>query len=305
MNIKELRKRAMKKAKEKTREALFRKDKLVIEAIEAVDDLDAVSNLLGERVKSWYSYHFPELDKLVKNMETYLAIVKDLKNRKYMQIARLAAHTGKAEKVAMLAKESVGADIPDSDLDQVAKLAGLAIDAKKMRNELMDYVSKTCKELCPNMVYLVGDNLAARLISHAGGLDKLAEMPASTIQILGAEKALFAHLKKKTKPPKHGIIFLYPAVKKAPKRLRGRIARALAAKIAIAARTDYFSGGKDFIGDKLKREVEERTKEVLGAGRRELTKPSKKTSKSRPSKPKPSKSKRHGRKNSKSKKRRV
>ncbi len=265
MNIKKLREKAMKRAKEKTRKALFRRDKLIVEAIEAVDDLDAVTNLMGERVKSWYSYHFPELDKLVKNLETYLAIVKDIKNRKYMEIAKLASHTGKAEKVAMLAKESVGADIPDRDLDQIAKLAELAIHTKTLRNELMDYVSRTCKEICPNLAYLVGENLAARLISHAGGLDKLAEMPASTIQVLGAEKALFAHLRKKTKPPKHGIIFLHPAIKKAPKKLRGKIARALAAKIAIAARTDYFSEGKDFVADKLKEELDRRINEITAS----------------------------------------
>ncbi len=263
VDIKELRKKALETAKKRTKESLYRRDKLVIEAIEAIDELDSVTNLISERVRSWYAYHFPELEKLVTNMETYLAIVKEIKSRKYMEIAKLASHTGKAEKVAEIAKQSIGADIPDKDLDQIAKLAKLAIDTKKTRNELMEYVEETCKEICPNLTYLVGANLAARLLSHAGGLEKLAEMPASTIQVLGAEKALFAHLRKKSKPPKHGVIFLYPAVKNAPKHLRGKVARALATKIAIAARLDYFSQGKDFQGDKLKKELEERIQEIM------------------------------------------
>ncbi len=263
VSIEELRKRAMEKSKKKIRESLYRRDKLVIEAIDAIDELDSVHNLLSERVRSWYAYHFPELEKLVSDVSTYLAIVNELKSRKYMEIAKLAAHTSKADKIAEIAKQSVGADIPDSDLDRIANLAKLAIEVKRTREELMDYVEETCKEICPNLVYLVGANLAARLLSHAGGLDRLAEMPASTIQVLGAEKALFSHLRKKTKPPKHGIIFLHPDVKNAPRHLRGKVARALATKIALAARVDYFSNGKDFKGEELKAEFGKRLAEIL------------------------------------------
>ncbi len=263
MDIKELRKKAIERAKKKVKESMYRPDKLVIEAIDAVDELDSVVNLISERVRSWYAYHFPELEKLVTNLETYLAIVNEIKSRKYMEIAKLAAHTGKAEKIAELAKQSIGADIPDEDLDQIAKLAKLGIDTKRTREELMDYIERTCQKICPNLAYLVGPNLAARLLSHAGGLDKLAEMPASTIQVLGAEKALFAHLRRKVRPPKHGIIFLHPLVKNAPRQLRGKVARALATKIAIAARVDYFSQGREFVGEKLKKELDERVNEIM------------------------------------------
>ncbi len=263
VDVKEMRKRALELAKKRTKQSLYKRDKLVVEAIEAVDELDSVANLLAERVKSWYAYHFPELERLVTNMETYLAIIKELKSRKYMEIAKLAVFTGRADKISNIAKQSIGADIPDKDLDQIAKLANMAIDVKKTREELIGYIEETTKEICPNLTYLVGPNLAARLISHAGSLEKLAELPASTIQVLGAEKALFAHLRKKSKPPKHGVIFLYPAVKNAPRHLRGKVARALATKISLAARIDYFSKGKDFQGEKLKKELDARIEEIM------------------------------------------
>ncbi len=262
-SIEELRRKAIEKAKARVREKMYRPDKLVIEAIDSVNELDSVVNLITERVKSWYAYHFPELEKIVVNLETYLAIVNEIKSRKYMEIAKLAAHTGKAEKIAKIAKQSVGADIPDEDLNQVANLAKLGIDTKRTREELMKYIERTCQKICPNLSYIVGPNLAARLLSHAGGLDKLAEMPASTIQVLGAEKALFAHLRKKTSPPKHGIIFLDPLIKGAPKHLRGKVARVLATKISIAARVDFFSNGKDWQGEILKKELDARVNQIM------------------------------------------
>ncbi len=262
VSIEELRRKAMEKSKRRVRESLYRKDKLIIEAIDAIDELDSVYNLIGERVKSWYAYHFPELEKLVTDMETYLAIINEIKSRKYLEVAKLAAYTSKPERIVEVAKQSVGADIPDTDLDRIAKLAELGVSIKKTREETMKYIESSCKEICPNLSYLIGANLAARLLSHAGGLDRLAEMPASTIQVLGAEKALFSHLRKKTKPPKHGVIFLSPSVKNAPKFLRGKVARALATKIAIAAKIDFFSNGKDFRGDELKSELDKRLEEI-------------------------------------------
>ncbi len=116
-------------------------------------------------------------------------------------------------------------------------------------------------EVAPNLKALVGGaKLAARLMSLAGGLKELAMMPASTIQVLGAEKALFRHLRTGAKPPKHGVIFQYPAINRSPWWQRGKIARALAGKLAIAARVDYFSG--EYIGEELKKELEQRIQEI-------------------------------------------
>ncbi len=115
-------------------------------------------------------------------------------------------------------------------------------------------------EIAPNIKELAGPLLGARLIAKAGGLKKMAELPASTIQVLGAEKALFRHLTKGTRPPKHGILFQHPWVRNAKRWQRGKIARSLAAKLAIAAKEDYFEGR--FIADKLKKELEERIEEI-------------------------------------------
>ncbi len=133
-------------------------------------------------------------------------------------------------------------------------------DLEKMRDEISKEIERRANSICPNISYLVGPIIAARLIASAGSLKRLAKLPASTIQVLGAEEAFFRHLKSGSKCPKHGIIFRVPMVRNSPKRLRGKIARTLAAKIAIAARVDYYKG--EFIGDKLKDDLLKRVEEV-------------------------------------------
>ena len=117
--------------------------------------------------------------------------------------------------------------------------------------------------MAPNTTHLLGGLLTAKLISHVKSVEKLATLPASTIQVLGAEKALFKHLRSKgrVKPPKHGYLFQHPKVSSAPKKLRGKIARTLAAKVALAAKVDAYGG--EFIGDKLRQAFEQRCEEVL------------------------------------------
>ena len=126
----------------------------------------------------------------------------------------------------------------------------------KTRDYIEEYLEELLLQIAPNITALAGSKLAARLIAKAGGIRKLAMFPASTIQLLGAEKALFLALKKKGKPPKHGIIFQHPFISQSPKAVRGKIARVLAGKLTIAARVDAFGG--EFIGDKLSGEVGEK-----------------------------------------------
>lgn len=116
------------------------------------------------------------------------------------------------------------------------------------------------REVAPNVTELVGPTLGARLLSLAGSLEELSKMPASTIQVLGAEKALFRALKSGSRPPKHGIIFQYPAIHVSPRWQRGKIARALAAKLAIASRIDAYSGR--FVGTQLVEQVNKRIEEI-------------------------------------------
>ncbi|MCC6011234.1 MAG: C/D box methylation guide ribonucleoprotein complex aNOP56 subunit, partial [Desulfurococcaceae archaeon] len=138
--------------------------------------------------------------------------------------------------------------------------AGIILDLYKLRSTLEDYIETVMKEVSPNITALVGAKLGARLLSLAGGLEKMAKLPASTIQVLGAEKALFRALRTGGKPPKHGVIFQHPAIHRSPRWQRGKIARALAAKLAIAAKVDFFTGR--FIGDKLTTELQQRIDEI-------------------------------------------
>ncbi len=135
-----------------------------------------------------------------------------------------------------------------------------------LRNVLSGSIEKRAREIAPNLSHLVGPIIASRLIHYAGGLKRLAMMPSSTIQVLGAEDAFFQHLKKGTPCPKHGIIFQVAEIRNSPRKLRGKIARALAGKIAIAARVDYYGG--EFIAERLKEEFKRRVEEIRNDSRR-------------------------------------
>lgn len=121
----------------------------------------------------------------------------------------------------------------------MGELARAILSLRESRQRMEEEVASAADSLAPNLSALAGPVLAARLISRAGSLKRLAEMPSSVIQVMGAEKALFKHLHGKAPSPKHGIIYRHPAILGTPKILRGRMARALAAKLAIAARLDY------------------------------------------------------------------
>ncbi|MDK2853666.1 MAG: nucleolar protein 56 [Thermococcaceae archaeon] len=239
------------------------RDKMIIQAIEALDDIDKVVNLLVSRLREWYSLHFPELDELLPKHPQYVSFVKNVGHRENITKEKLESLGLSEEKIAKIleAKEkTMGAWMDEKDLRVIQVLAREIDDLYKLRNEIEDYIERAMDDVAPNLKALVGAKLAARLISLAGGLKELAMMPASTIQVLGAEKALFRHLRSGAKPPKHGVIYQYPAINKSPWWQRGKIARALAGKLAIAARVDYFSG--EYIAEELKKEIEARIKEI-------------------------------------------
>ena len=154
----------------------------------------------------------------------------------------------------------MGAQLGEADLVVLQSFCELMLDLYKFRTKSEGYVEDVLKEIAPNMTAVVGSALSARLISIAGSLDHLAKMPASTLQVLGAEKALFRSLKTGARPPKHGVIFQHTAIHQAPRWQRGKIARALSGKLSIAARVDAFSG--DFIGQKLRDEVDKKVNEI-------------------------------------------
>ncbi len=257
-----LRKKILAQTKKKVEEAYTEKDRYIVQAIEALDDLDAAFNLFVARTREWYGLHFPEVNTLVKDHEKFLRLVVEIGAREEMDEETLADILGEnlAKRVARAARESMGTELAGADLDMIRDFAKRVLEIREMRKRLADYIKEQMEKIAPNITALAGPLLGARLIARAGGLKKLALLPASTIQVLGAEKALFRHLTKGTKPPKHGILFQHPWVRTAKWWQRGKIARSLAAKLAIAAREDFF-GGK-YIADKLLDELKERLKEI-------------------------------------------
>lgn len=250
-------------AKLRVKGAIEKRDLIVGQAIQTLDDLDKTINLLMSRVREWYGVHFPELDRLMEKQETYARLVVNLGNRDDFTPENLKKEdipSAKAEGIAKTAERSMGADVSEADLKQIQALCKSILGLYSLRQGLESYMDRTMEEVAPNIKTLVGSLLGARLIAISGGLGNLARRPASTIQVLGAEKALFRSLKTGTRPPKHGMIFQHTLLHEAKKWQRGKIARALAGKLAIAARTDAF--GHRNIGDVLKASLDKRIEEI-------------------------------------------
>ncbi len=249
--------------KMRVRKAGEKRDLMVAQGIQAIDETDKTVNLFMGRIREWYGLHFPELDRLVEKHETYARLVVDLGRRDSFTLENLEKEDlpkKKAEQIVKVAEKSMGADVEDDDLVSIQTLCRSALQLYDVRQKLEGYMDSTMDEVAPNMKALVGSLLGARLIAITGGLVNLAKMPASTVQVLGAEKALFRSLKTGTRPPKHGIIFQHAVIHDGKRWQRGKMARALAGKLAIAARSDAFSG--KYIGDELKAGFERRIKEI-------------------------------------------
>ncbi len=257
--VEESRKQLFERARMSVRKAYAKRDSLLIQTVNALNELNKATNLLFERLREWYSIYFPEL--YVAEPEKYCLLVEAI-DKENIDEAKLASivDVGKASQIASKSRSSMGIDFEAKDLRAVKLLAARICELKKLRAELEEYQANIARELCPNLCYLLEPALAARIVSQAGGLEKLAVLPASTIQVLGAEKALFKHLRQNARPPKHGVIFNHPAICNAPKKQRGKIARALATKIFIASKADAFT--KNFIAEKLKANFEKRLKDI-------------------------------------------
>ena len=243
--------------------AVEKRDLIITQAIQTIDDLDKTINLFMSRVREWYGMHFPELDRLLDKHETYARLVFKLGNKDNFIDERLEKEDvpkSKAEKITKSAETSMGADLSEIDITQIQTLCKNVLELYQLRQSLEGYLDTTMEDVTPNIKALAGSLLGARLIALAGGLTNLAKMPSSTIQVLGAEKALFRSLKTGTRPPKHGIIFQHTLLHEAKKWQRGKIARAMAGKLAIAARADAF--GSRYIGEELKADLEKRIEEI-------------------------------------------
>ena len=253
----------MEMAKLRVKGAVEKRDLIIAQAIQTLDDLDKAINLFMGRAREWYGIHFPELDRLLDKHETYARLVLNLGSKDSFTAEKLEKEEipkSKAEQIAKVAETSMGADLTETDMAQIQDLCKNVISLYQLRQTLENYLDKTMEEVAPNTKAIAGSLLGARLIALAGGLTNLARRPASTIQVLGAEKALFRSLKTGTRPPKHGIIFQHTYLHEAKKWHRGKIARALAGKLAIAARVDSFGGR--CMGEELKAGLEKRIEEI-------------------------------------------
>jgi len=254
---------SMELTKLRVKKAVEKRDLLIIQAIQTIDDLDKTANLFMGRIREWYGLHFPELNRLIDKHETYARIVSNLGARENFtpeNLEKQGLPESNVKKIVEAAQTSMGAELTQNDINEIQSLCKMALELYDRRQSLEKYVDSAMEEVAPNIRALVGSFLGARLIALTGGLNNLAKKPASTIQVLGAEKALFRALKTGTRPPKHGIIFQHAILRDAKKWQRGKIARALAGKLAIAARADAF-GGK-YMGNELTADLEKRTKEI-------------------------------------------
>lgn len=219
----------------------------IIQSVNSLDELDKIVNVMGARMREWYGLHFPELDHLVQNINTYAEIVSKAGFREEISRELLANLVGvqdrRIDMIIDAANRSKGGDITTTNLEIVKKLANEVISLSKLRKNLSEHLEVNMEAVAPNIKGLLTASLGARIIARAGSLNRLCLLPASTIQILGAEKALFRSLKTGARPPKHGLLFQHSLIHSAPKWQRGKISRAIASKVAIAARIDLYRHG--------------------------------------------------------------
>lgn len=222
-------------------------DTMIVQAIGLLDDLDKELNTYAMRVREWYGWHFPEMTKIVSD------------NIQYAKTALLMGTRDKAagldfsdfleEEVEAALKEaavvSMGTEISEEDVLNIGALATQVIELSEYRGQLFDYLRSRMAAIAPNLTILVGELVGARLIAHVGSLVNLAKAPASTIQILGAEKALFRALKTKHETPKYGLIYHASLIGQAPQKFKGKISRVLAAKCALGVRVDALGDVND------------------------------------------------------------
>ena len=272
-----LREFAINLSSSRVKEASERLDLHIIQSINALDELDKIINTIGARMREWYGLHFPELDNLLQSLVAYAEIASRAGLRENITAEILQGAGMQDKKVEVIldaARRSKGGDMTPENLAIVKRLADQVIAQSDLRRVLSDHIEVAMEAVAPNVKELLTSSVGARIIAKAGSLARLATLPASTIQVLGAEKALFRALKTGARPPKHGLLFQHPLIHSAPKWQRGKIARAIASKVAIAARIDYYRHeGKDsMIQDRLNTrisEIREKYKEPVPEKERE------------------------------------
>ena len=208
-----------------------RVDNMIIQAIALLDQLDKDVNTFSMRVREWYSWHFPELARVVADNYMYARLVtllgkkEEISEELLPQIQEITDDPEKAAAVLAAARSSMGFEISDADISSILLFSKRVVSLTEYRKQLSEYLKSKMDVVAPNLAQLIGDTVGARLIAHAGSLTNLAKYPASTIQILGAEKALFRALKTKGNTPKYGLLFHSSFIGRAQPKNKGRISR--------------------------------------------------------------------------------
>ena len=239
------------------RKAQSERGATILQTVQLLNELDKSLNVLSGKLREWYGLHFPELNRAVDEHRIYAHLVEQLGDRSSFTRERLGKLDvgDKVNGILSATEDSMGASLLSEDEEHLRSLASNLVSLYAYRESLEGLIIGIAEEAVPNLSEVAGPVLAAKLIERAKGLNKLAMMPSSTVQILGAEKALFRSKMTNAKPPKHGLIFQHPYVHAKPRHLRGRAARTLSAKLSLAARADAFTGNP--IGAELRRQLDE------------------------------------------------
>merc|ERR1711977_428161 len=242
-------------------------DTMIVQAIGLLDELDKEINTYSMRIKEWYGWHFPEMSRIVGDNTMYAKVVKELgmlKNAATCDLSDVLPEDIE-EELKNAAQVSMGTEISDEDLENIHLHCDQTLNLQAYRTELYDYLKNRMAAIAPNLTILVGELVGARLIAHSGSLINLAKYPSSTVQILGAEKALFRALKTKKDTPKYGLIYHASLIGQSQPKFKGKISRVLAAKCALSIRVDALgetSTATIGIDDRVK--VEERLRQLEG-----------------------------------------
>ncbi|XP_049849207.1 uncharacterized protein LOC126318235 [Schistocerca gregaria] len=225
-------------------------DAMIVQAVGILDDLDKELNIYIMRAREWYGYHFPELTKIVPDNNTYIRVIRALGDRQTANSKDLTDVVDEetAEKIKLAANISMGTEVSSEDMFHIQALVNEILDLVEYREYLWDYLKNRMIAMAPNLTMIVGELLGARLIAHAGSLMNLAKYPASTIQILGAEKALFRAIKASKPTPKYGYLYHASLVGQTNPKYKGKISRVVANKAALSVRVDA-------LGDTITNEV--------------------------------------------------
>ncbi|KAI5729446.1 hypothetical protein M8J76_002620 [Diaphorina citri] len=215
-------------------------DTMIVQAVSLLDDLDKELNNYMMRCREWYGWHFPELGKIVTDNVAFVKTIKTIGTRDKTSASDLSEILPEdvEEKVKEAAEISMGTEISDDDIENILLLCDQVLEISSYRGQLYDYLRSRMMAVAPNLTILMGELVGARLVAQAGSLLNLAKHPASTVQILGAEKALFRALKTKRDTPKYGLIYHSQLIGQSSTKNKGKMARMLAAKAALATRVD-------------------------------------------------------------------